>query len=214
MNIAILGTGGVGRTIASHLVQRGLTVCMGSRSADNPAATAWAASAGPRASHATFAQAAASGELIFNCTSGQSSLAALQSIPAAALDGKILIDVANPLDYSGGSLRLTVCNTDSLGEQIQRACPGARVVKALNTMNAAVMVNPALVPGQHELLLCGNDPAARAEVSARLGEWFGWQRILDLGDLTHARGMEMLLPLWISLSNTLGTYHFNFHIAR
>ncbi len=214
MNIAILGTGGVGRTIASHLANRGLTVCMGSRSADNPVAVQWASTAGSNASHATFASAAAASQLLFNCTSGQASLAALQSIPAADLSGKILIDLANPLDYSSGSLRLTVCNTDSLGEQIQRACPGARVVKAFNTMNAAVMVNPALVPGPHELLLCGNDPAAKAEVSALLSTWFGWQHILDLGDLTHARGMEMLLPAWISISQALGSYHFNFHIAR
>jgi predicted dinucleotide-binding enzyme len=107
-----------------------------------------------------------------------------------------------------------VSNTDSLAEQIQRAFPQVRVVKALNTMNAMVMVNPALVPGEHSVFVSGNDAAAKAQVTGILQKDFGWQSVVDLGDISTARGVEMLLPLWINLMGVLGTPIFNFSIAR
>jgi predicted dinucleotide-binding enzyme len=110
---------------------------------------------------------------------------------------------------------LTVCNTDSLGERIQAALPSAQVVKTLNTMTANVMVNPrAVADGAHHLFLCGNDPAAKARVTQLLKDDFGWTNILDLGDITAARGMEMILPIWLRLMTVLKTPMFNFHIAR
>ena len=127
---------------------------------------------------------------------------------------KVLIDLANPLSYASGELSLTVCNTDSLGEQIQRAHQHLKVVKALNTMNADVMVHPEIVPGEHEVFICGNDSGAKETVTLILTGWFGWKTVLDLGDISAARGLEMVLPLWISLSGRLGTYHFNFHLAK
>jgi len=215
MNIGIFGTGMVGQTIGSKLIQVGHKVRMGSRTAENEKAAQWVAANGPRASDGTFADAAAFGEILFNCTAGAASLQALEMAGAANIKGKILIDVANPLDFSHGvPPSLAVCNTDSLGEQIQRAFPETRVVKTLNTVNCNVMVNPALVPGAHDMLLCGNDPEAKAVVMRILREWFGWESVLDLGDISAARALEMVLPLWVRLWAILQTPIFGFKVVR
>ncbi len=216
MKFGVLGTGTVGRTIAGKLVGLGHEVMMGSRTRDNEAAGQWAASAGERASQGTFADAAAFGEVVFNCTAGTASLDALRAAGAENLDGKVLVDVANPLDFSQGMPpTLSVCNTDSLGEQIQREQPGARVVKALNTVNAEVMVEPGGVPGRHHVFMCGNDERAKAEVKSLL-EAFGWppDAVLDLGDISAARGVEMYLPLWLRLYGAAGTPRFNIAVVR
>ena len=215
MKIGVLGTGGVGRTIGTKLVQLGHDVRMGSRAAGGEKATAWVMEAEGNASEGTFADAAAHGEIVFNCTAGTASLEALKLAGAANLDGKILIDVANPLDFSAGMPpTLTVSNTDSLGEQIQRALPGAKVVKALNTMNAALMVEPSRVPGTHTAFLCGDDAEAKDRVAEILTGWFGWKDVIDLGDITAARGQEMALPLWLRVYGALKSPTFNFHIVR
>ena len=216
MNIGVLGTGVVGRTIAGALARAGYRVMMGSRTAGSEKAVAWAAGAGPDASHGTFADAAAYGEILFNCTAGTVSLAALAMAGAENLAGKLLIDVANPLDFSRGMPpTLTICNDDSLGEQIQRAYPDTMVVKALNTLNCDVMVNPRLVDGAHHLFICGDDHGAK-EVTVRLLEHaFGWdpRDVLDLGDISAARGTEMVLPLWLRVMGAMRTPHFNFRVA-
>jgi len=204
----------VGRTIATKLVSIGHEVRMGSRTADNDTAVGWAAEAGARASNGTFADAAAFGEVVFNCVSGRHTLAALESAGAQNLDGKVLVELANPLDFSTGAMKLTVANTDSLAERVQRAFPGARVVKSLNTMNCDLMVDPTLLPEDTEVFVCGDDPGARAQVSAWLQEWFGWRAPLDLGDLTAARGLEAWLHLWLRLYGALGTTRFNLKIVR
>jgi len=214
MRIAVLGTGMVGRTLGSKLVELGHEVRMGSRSAGNENAAEWAAGAG--ASAGDFADAAGFGEMILNCTSGTGSLEALAAAGAQNLAGKVLIDVANPLDFSRGfPPTLTIANTDSLGEAIQRAFPQVRVVKALNTVNCAVMVDPSRVPGDHVLFMCGDDADAKRETLSLLGE-MGWsaQRVIDLGDIGAARGMEMYLPLWLRLMVTTGSADFNVTIAR
>lgn len=215
MKVAILGTGMVGKALGTKLVQVGHDVKMGARSASNEKAAAWVKANGPRASQGTFAEAAAFGELAFNCTAGAASLDALRRAGAQNLRGKILIDVANPLDFSKGMPpTLTVCNTDSLGEQIQRAFPEAKVVKTLNTVNCNVMVNPSLVPGVHDLFICGNDGEAKSKVEEWLRSWFGWKSIIDLGDITASRGMEMLIPLWVQLWTLFQTSNFNFKIVK
>src|ERR687885_2784507 len=155
MRIGVLGTGMVGQTIATKLVELGHEVTMGARQAGNEKGVEWAAGAGESAREGSFADAAAHGELVFNCTAGTASLEALRAAGEEELRGKVLVDVANPLDFSKGMPpTLTVCNDDSLGEQIQRAFPDARVVKALNTVNAFVMVAP--VEGT-TLFVCGDD---------------------------------------------------------
>ena len=214
MRIGILGTGVVGQTIGSRLVQLGHDVMLGSRSATNEKAAAWVADNGTHARQGTFADAASFGEIVFNCTSGQASLAALSSAGAANLDGKIIIDVSNPLDFSKGfPPTLTVCNTDSVAEQIQSAFPNSKVVKSLNTMTASVMVNPSLVPGEHDVFVSGNDAGAKQQVGDLLRS-FGWRTIIDLGDVTSARGAEMILPIWLRLMGVFKSPVMNFHIAR
>jgi predicted dinucleotide-binding enzyme len=189
---------------------------MGSRDAANEKAQAWASSVGERGGAGTFADAAEFGEVVFNCTAGAASLDALEQAGERALAGKVLIDVSNPLDFTHGlPPTLTVCNDDSLGEQIQRRFPGARVVKALNTVNHLVMVDPGRVPGEHDVFVSGDDPVAKAQVSEIL-EAFGWPRarIVDLGGIDGARAMEMYLPLWLCLFRASGTADFNIRLAH
>ena len=213
MKIGVLGTGMVGKAIASKLVELGHHVCMGSRSNTSEAGAAWAADAGANASFGTFAEAALHGELLFNCTNGAASIAALESCEGSALAGKVLVDVSNPLDFSKGMPpTLFVCNNDSLGERIQNAFPELKVVKTLNTVNASIMVNASLLPGSHDLFMSGNDPDAKAQVRSMLMESFGWKIVHDLGDITTARGTEMFLPLWIRLWGAVGSPMFNVHV--
>jgi hypothetical protein len=163
----------------------------------------------------TFAEAAAQGELVINATNGSGTLDALKAAGEATLDGKILIDISNPLDFSGGMPpSLFISNTDSLAEEIQRTFPTVKVVKTLNTMNAQIMVNPRqLRDGSHSVFVSGNDPAAKAKVSELLRS-FGWEDIIDLGDITSARGAEMYLPLWLRLWGALGTGMLNIQVVR
>lgn len=215
MKIAILGTGSVGQMIGSKLVALGHDVKMGSRTAGNEKAVAWVSSAGKGASEGTFADAAAFGELVFNCTAGTGSLEALGLAGEDNLAGKILLDLSNPLDFSKGfPPRLSISNDDSLGEAIQRALPRTKVVKTLNTMANPIMVDPSLVPGDHDVFVSGNDAEAKGVVSRFLQEQFGWRRVTDLGDITTARGTEAWLLLWTRLYAALGTAEFNLHLAR
>ncbi|HEV2775590.1 MAG TPA: NAD(P)-binding domain-containing protein [Solirubrobacteraceae bacterium] len=214
MRVAVLGTGVVGRTLASALLSNGHEVRLGSRTAGHPAAVAWAEQTGGPASEGTFADAAGFGELVINATAGAATLQALEMAGAEQLAGKVLLDVANPLDTTGGMPpTLTVCNDDSLGEQIQRALPDVRVVKTLNTVTAAVMVAPALVGGAHTVFVAGDNAAAKAQ-TAELLQQFGWPAgsILDLGDITAARGMEMYMALWLRLWGVAGTAVFNVEV--
>lgn len=216
MEIGVLGTGAVGRSIATRLLELGHAVTMGSRSADSEPLTTWLREAGEGARGGDFAEAGAAGELLFNCTAGDASLAALEAVGAEDIAGKILIDVGNPLRFEEGSLpTLTVANDDSLAERIQAAYPDALVVKALNTVGADVMVDPGRVPGNHVTFVCGNGEDAKATVKGLL-EAFGWpsDSIVDLGDITAARGTEMYVSLWLRLWQVLGTTDFNIAIAR
>ncbi|MGI8608736.1 MAG: NADPH-dependent F420 reductase [Candidatus Dormibacteria bacterium] len=216
MRFAVLGTGIVGRTVGGKLVTLGHEVTMGSRRADHPDAVAWAAAAGENARVATFADAAAAGEMVVNATMGMATMEVLKAAGAEKLGGKVLVDISNPLDFSRGfPPSLSIVNTGSLAEQIQSAYPDVRVVKTLNTMSAPVMVEPSLVPGHHNVFVSGNDSEARTQVSALL-QTFGWpaEDIIELGDITTARGAEMYLPLWVRLFGVIGTPHFNVNVVR
>jgi 8-hydroxy-5-deazaflavin:NADPH oxidoreductase len=216
MRIGVMGTGMVGTTIATKLVALGHEVLMGSRTADNARAAEWAASSGGNARQGTFADAATLGELLFNCTAGAASLQALRSTRSEDLAGKTLVDVSNPLDFSRGMPpSLFVSSTDSLGEQIQRAFPEAKVVKTLNTVNHEVMVEPSKVPGEHNVFVCGNDEGAKAGVAELLSS-FGWpaERIVDLGEISAARRTEAYLLLWLGLRGALQTGYFNIEIRH
>lgn len=219
MQIAVLGTGDVGRTLATAFINLGHDVTLGSRTPDNAVAAKWASelsTAESSAGYATFREAAIDADLIINATPGLVSLAVLEGIGSEPLADSILLDVANSLDFSAGlPPRLAYCNTESLAEKIQATYPSAHVVKSLSTVAAAIMVDPGRLPGDHLMFLAGNDETAKQTVSTLLNE-LGWRppQLLDLGDLTAARGMEMYLPLWFRLYQTLGTGEFNITIAR
>ena len=211
MKIGVLGTGSAGQTVATKFVAMGHDVMMGARAADNEKVLGFAERTGGRAG--TFANAAAHGEMVLNCTRGDTSLAMLSTL-SAELRGKILVDVANPLDFSQGfPPHLTVSNTDSLAEQIQRALPETFVVKSLNTVNASVMIEPSRVPGRHSVFVSGNDLHAKGRVMDFL-RGLGWQSIVDLGDITSARAAEQILPLWTRLYTVLGTADFNIAVMK
>lgn len=227
MNIGIFGTGVVGRTLAAKLNTKGHDVMIGTRVVEatmaRPAATGSSARPfsewlkdNPSIALGTFEQTSAYGEVIINATKGTGAIDAVGISARADLEGKILIDLSNPLDYSNGfPPSLFVCNTDSLAEQIQRALPHVRVVKTLNVVNCNVMADPAaLVDGEHQMMVCGNDPTARAAVAGYLKEWFGWKEVIDIGNLTGARAMEMMLPMWLHLYKAFGTTSIGWNIVR
>jgi predicted dinucleotide-binding enzyme len=227
MRIGILGTGIVGRTLATALAAQGHDVAIGTRNVDalmartdpdqmgNPPFSVW------HADHANigvavFADAAAHGELLVNAAHGDACIDALTAAGAENLDGKVLIDPSNALDFSQGFPPfLFVSNTDSLAEQIQRAFPQVKVVKALNTMTAALMVDPAaLAGGDHTVFVCGNDEAAKTQVTGLLRDAFGWRDILDLGDITNARATEGYLLMWTRTMPAVGTELFNIKVVK
>jgi hypothetical protein len=214
--IAVLGTGNVGDAIGSKLIELGHHVMMGSRTADNEKAKAFVAKHNGQAKVGTFKEAALFGEIIFNCTAGGASIEALKLAGEDNLNGKILVDVANPLDFSKGMPpSLSIVNTTSLGEEIQKTFPTVKVVKTLNTLWCGLMVNPAIINGgDHSIFVCGNDTEAKVKVKVIL-KLFGWleKNILDLGDITKARGTEMYLPLWLSIYGATNNGAFNIKIV-
>jgi predicted dinucleotide-binding enzyme len=214
MQIGILGSGVTAQTIGSKLVQLGHEVMLGSREEANANAVAWSKEeGGQHALYGTYQNAADFGEIVFNCTLGLASLEALEQAGAESLRGKVLIDTSNPLDRSTDMWTLTVCNTDSLGEQIQRAFPETRVVKTLNTVNANVMVDPAKLLERTHVFVSGNDIEAKATVVRILRDWFGWREIIDLGGIETSRGVEMYVLLWHNLRNAIASQRFNIKVV-
>ena len=206
----------VGRALATRLVGLGHDVMMGSRSADSEPAQDWLAAQDGTASAGTFAEAAVHGEVVFLAARGDIALDVVDLAGAEALNGKVLVDVSNPLDFSHGMppvLIGSLSNTTSLGEEVQRKLPGTHVVKTLNTMNADVMVHPERVPGASDVFLCGDDADAKATVAGLL-QSFGWAAPIDLGGIEAARGTEAMLPVWLRLWQALGTADFNFRVVR
>jgi 8-hydroxy-5-deazaflavin:NADPH oxidoreductase len=217
MDIGILGTGMVGYTIGTKLVQLGHNIKMGSRTGENEKTEAFVRTNEGRGTAGTFEDAAAFGEIVFNCTSGGASLHALKMAGEHNLNGKILVDVANPLDFSKGRPPILIpeyCNTTSLGEEIQKKYPLVKVVKTFNTMNCNLMVKPDLVPGEHDIFICGDDSVAKAKIIKDILHPIGWHGPIDLGGITAARSMEMILPLWINITGLYQTPNFNFKIVR
>lgn len=226
MRIAVLGTGKVGRALASRLACLGHDVVIGTRDVEKTQGTAsiqgrsgefadWHR-ANPKIRLANLPEAAAFGELILNAINGVNSLAALTSVGEDNLAGKVLLDLALPLELSAGlPPTLPIANTDSLGEQIQRMFPSARVVKSLNTVHYQVMIDPNRIPGEHSIFVAGNDTDAKALVTRVLAE-FGWaeESIVDLGRIDAARGVEMYSRLFFALHDVFHTFDFNIKVVR
>jgi hypothetical protein len=220
MNIGVLGTGMVGQTIATALTEKGHNVRMGSRSANNEKAAAWVKKSNDHATQGDFNDAAAFGEIVFLCLNGAHALDAVRSIDADNINGKIVIDVTNPLDFSKGMpprLLEGLSNSTSLGEEIQKVLPGARVVKTLNTVNCNVMVNPKMINnGDHSLFICGNDADAKNKVKHLLVDTFGWKpdSLLDLGGIEISRGIEAYVPFWVMMMQATGSPMFNIKVVK
>lgn len=216
MRIAVLGTGMVGRTLAAGLSAKGHVVTLGTRDVGDtrPRIAEWL-DAHPQVALADFGAATAASDLVINALNGAAALTGLTAAGAPNLAGKILVDVANPLDFSGGfPPSLSLANTDSLGEQVQRAFPEARVVKTLNTVNCELMVDPGrLAGGAHSVFVSGDDADAKVVVTSLLHE-LGHADVIDLGDITTARGPEMYLALWLRLMQALGTVEFSVRVVR
>jgi predicted dinucleotide-binding enzyme len=219
MNIGVLGTGMVGEAIATALTEKEHNVKMGSRSANNEKAAEWVKKSN-NATQGDFNDAASFGEMVFLCLNGAHALDAVNSVDANNVAGKIVIDITNPLDFSKGMpprLLDGLSNSNSLGEEIQKAWPGARVVKVFNTVNANVMVNPKLVNnGDHSLFICGDDADAKNKVKHFLVDTFGWkpENLLDLGGISSARVTEAYVPFWVSMMQALGTPMFSIKVVR
>lgn len=216
MKTAVLGTGDVGRSLATGLLTAGHEVTIAGRSATSAGIAAWLAdipeSARARARGADYAGAAATAEVVFLCVRGEVALDVVREI-APSLPGRILTDVTNPLSFPEGKpMELLVANTDSQGEQIQRLLPDTAVVKTLNTVNSHIMTHPAEIPGDHVMPIAGNDPEAKAIVTRILMDDFGWPRVIDLGGIEAARGMEAYLHLWLRLWSAIGHARFNIGI--
>ena len=216
--IGILGTGTVGQALAGRLAGLGYEVAMGTRdvaaSLSKAAIKDWLKN-NPSVKLVTFTEAAAfSDEIIVHAMNGFAAIDSLKMAGEANLNGKVLIDVTNPLDFSKGfPPTLFMSNDTSLGELIQTTFPTLKVVKTLNTMSNPIMINPALIAGDHTVFVSGNDADAKTTVKSVLNS-FGWadKNIIDLGDITTARGTEMILPIWVRLYGHLQSPMFNFNI--
>ncbi|MGY0217522.1 NADPH-dependent F420 reductase [Endozoicomonadaceae bacterium StTr2] len=228
MDIAVLGTGMVGRSLAVKLAETGHTVVMGTRSVDTTLAvtevdamgnlpfTQWCENRQDIALK-SFAAAAAAADILFLATSGAASQAVLDSIGAELLDGKVIVDVSNYLEFTGPDPlpALKLVNITSLGEELQKAFPKARIVKTLNHVEHSLMVNPGMIEGNHNVFMSGDSEAAKTQVKQLLNS-FGWkqEQIIDLGDIVYARAMEMHLILWCRMYQMLGTGNFNFELKQ
>ena len=213
MKIGILGTGVVGAALGKGFVGRGDEVMMGSRSASNEKAAAWAAEAGPAASTGTFTDAAAFGELVVLATNWAGTQNALDLAGTPNFAGKVLIDATNPLDFSSGGPGLALGHTDSAGEQVQRWLPEAKVVKAFNIVNNALMVHPQLRGGPPDMFICGNDEGAKATVTGILSD-FGWPSTIDIGGIEGARYLEPLAILWVLACMKVGSWMNAFKLLQ
>jgi len=212
MKMGVLGSEMVAQALSARLAELGHDVVIGTQGIEK--LKGWQSS-NQRVKIGSFAETAAHGEMVFNATNGVASLQALAMAEPENLTGKILVDVSNPLDFSNGfPPSLTVCGTDSLAEQIQRALPHTKVVKTLNTVTARIMVYPQEVAGgDHHIFISANDADAKAQVTDLLRA-FGWINIFDLGDLSTARGTEAYMLLWVRLFGAMNTGMINVKIMK
>jgi len=214
MKIGILGSGEVGRSLGRGLAAHGHSVMIGSRTPAKPELAEWRKAAGAKASMGTFAEAAAHGELLLLCTNGAATESAIDLAGPRNFAGKVVIDVTNPLDFSKGMPPgLFVGTTDSLGERVQRKLPEAKVVKALNIVGNATMVKPAMADGLPDMLIAGNDAAAKRTVGGLLKE-FGWGEPIDVGGIDGARWLEAWVPLWVRICQSVGSWTVALRVLR
>ena len=193
--VGVIGSGAVGQALANGFLKHGYEVMRGTR---EPAKLAdWKKGAGAKASAGTFADAARYGEAVVLAVKGTGAESAVDLCGAENLAGKIVIDTTNPIAEAppvNGVLKFFTTLEDSLMERLQRRVPAARFVKAFSCVGNTLMVDPQLHGDRPTMFICGNDAAAKSEVSRILVE-FGWG-IEDLGAVEAARAIEPLCILW------------------
>lgn len=199
MNIGVLGTGEVGRVLAAGLAARGHAVMIGTRDPSQQKITDWLSGAGSGVSAGKFAAAAAFGEVLLLAIGWRHIEQAIQMAGHDNFSNKVVIDATNPLqfDAEGRPPVLEIGHTDSAGEYIQRRLPGARVVKAFNTVGNPHMVDPDFPDGKPDMFICGDDDAAK-QTAGSLIEELGWPPVIDLGGIENARYLEPLAMVWIT----------------
>lgn len=212
MNIGILGTGDVGKSLARGFIALGHSVVMGARDAANPKAAAWVKEAGPKASAGTFAQAARAGEVVVLATLGTATEEVLRSVGPDAFKGKLVLDATNPLDTSKGGPRLVGNVGDSAGERHQNLLPGAHVVKAFNTVGNAFFYKPDFPGGPPDMFICGNDAGAKARAAAICKD-FGWG-VIDVGGIDSSHFLEAMCMVWVLSALKTGAWSQAFKMLR
>jgi predicted dinucleotide-binding enzyme len=214
MKVGILGSGDVARSLGTGFASKGHEVTLGTRNPNKSELKKWLKENDGKASVGTFAEAAARGELLVLAAKGDAVEAVLDAVGPRAFDGKIVIDATNPLDFSNGMPPgLFVGTTDSLGERVQRKLPRSKVVKCFNIVNHGMMTNPKTRAGLPDMLICGNDKAAKRQVAKILKE-FGWAEPIDVGGIDGARWLEAWVPLWVRIANELGSWQVALKILR
>jgi predicted dinucleotide-binding enzyme len=210
VNVGILGSGDVGKSLARGFAGLGHDVKIGSRSPEK--LNDFVAEQGKRVSSGTFAEAAKFGDAIALATLGVATQEAIDLAGRERFAGKVIIDATNPLDFSTGAPRLSVGHTDSLGEQVQRWLPDARVVKAFNTVGNAHFVNPDFPNGPPDMFICGNDDDAKKIVS-QICEHFGWG-VVDVGGIESSRHLEPMCMVWVLYGVRNGSWNHAFKLLR
>jgi hypothetical protein len=213
MRVGVLGTGDVGRALGRAFVALGHNVKMGSRSATNEKAVAWAKELGAMASVGTFADAASHGEIVVLATLGVANESALRSAGPEKFRGTVVIDTTNPLDFSGGMPpKLAVAGNDSAGERVQRLLPDAYVVKAFNTVGSAHMFRPSFPGGPPDMFICGNNDDAKTTVAGILSDC-GWG-VVDIGGIESSRYLEAMCLVWVLHGARTNTWNHAFRLLR
>jgi predicted dinucleotide-binding enzyme len=212
MRVGILGTGEVGKALATGFVTVGYEVRMGGRQQNNEKAAAWAKDAGAKASAGSFAEAASFGEVVVLATLGMENESALKLAGLDKFRGKVLIDATNPLDFTGGTAKLAVSGTDSGGERVQRLLPDAHVVKAFNTVGNKFMFRPDFPGGQPDMFIAGNADHAKQSVAGILRD-FGWG-VVDCGSIESSRYLEAMCMVWVLAGMRTGNWNQAFKLLR
>ncbi len=213
MHVGVLGTGDVGQALGKAFLTLGHDVMLGSRSATNEKAVAWAEAQGPKASVGNFEEAATYGELVVLATLGMANETILKGTGPAPFEGKVVIDATNPLDFSGGMPpKLALSGNDSGGEQVQRLLPGAHVVKAFNTVGNAFMFRPKFPGGRPDMFIAGNHRDAKKTVSKLLEE-FGWG-VVDVGGIESSRYLEGMCLVWVISGALAGNWNQAFKMLK
>jgi predicted dinucleotide-binding enzyme len=210
--VAVLGSGVVGRRLAAGFKSRGHDVMIGTRDPDKADLREWLNGDGAGVRTGSFGEAATHGELLVLAVLGDAALAAINEAGAENFAGKVVIDAMNPLDFSGGfPPKLSISGADSLGERVQAALTDARVVKAFNTIGNEYFVDPRFSEGAPTMLIAGNDGDAKATVSAVLSD-FGWSDVIDIGGIEGSRELEAICIAWVKIGGARGSFDHGFKL--